>query len=148
MAGMLTDDIVWSDPALPEPARGIPAVQEFMRFSFRAFPDLHFSEADPPHLTLTGEQVSWAWTMQGTMGGPVDPPGFAPTGRRMRVSGVDLWAIREGRIAHCRAFYDAMELARQLGLMPAHGSGAERVTVALQRLQSRFGRRRGSPVHA
>jgi predicted ester cyclase len=141
MAGMLTDDIVWTDPALPEPARGIPAVQEFMRFSFRAFPDLHFSEADPPHLTATGDLVSWAWTMQGTMRGPVDPPGFAPTGRRMRVSGVDLWGIRGGRIGDYRAFYDAMELARQLALIPARGSRAERATVALQRLQARFGRR-------
>jgi ketosteroid isomerase-like protein len=40
------------------------------------------------------------------MRGIVDPPGFAPTGRGMRVDGVDLWRMRDERIAHYRAFYD------------------------------------------
>jgi ketosteroid isomerase-like protein len=141
MAEMLSDDVVWADPALPEPARGIPAVQEFMRVSFRTFPDLRFSEPDPPHLTVTGELVAWAWTMEGTMRGAAEPPGFAPTGRRMRVDGVDLWRMREGKIANYRAFYDVADLARQLGIMPSAGSRAERATVALQHLQARFIRR-------
>ena len=138
MAELLTDDIVWADPALPQPARGIPAVQDFMRVSFRAFPDLLFSEPDPPHLTVTGDEIAWAWTMQGTMTGPVDPPGFAPTGRRMRVDGVDLWRMRDGKIARYRAFYDTTDLARQLAIMPASGSRGERAMVAMQRLQARF----------
>jgi predicted ester cyclase len=141
MAGLLTEDIVWEDPALTEPARGIPAVQEFMRTSFQAFPDLHFSAPDPPHLTMTGDLIAWAWSMEGTMKGTIDPPGFAPTGRRMRVEGVDLWRMRDERIAGYRAFYDVMDLARQLGFMPPTGSRAERATVALQRLQARFQRR-------
>ncbi len=141
MTELLTDDIVWFDPALPEPARGIPEVQQFMRDGFRAFPDLRFSEPDRPHLTAQGDKVAWAWLMEGTMTGPLDPPGFAPTGRSMRVEGVDLWELRDGRIAHYRAFYDITAMARQLGIMPATGSGAERVTVALQRLQARFQRR-------
>jgi len=141
MAGLLTDDIVWEDPALAEPARGVPAVQEFMRTSFQAFPDLRFSQPDPPHLTMTGDLISWAWRMEGTMRGTIDPPGFAATGRRMRVEGVDLWRMRDGRIAGYRAFYDVMDLARQLGILPPVGSRAERASVALQRLQARFQRR-------
>jgi steroid delta-isomerase-like uncharacterized protein len=140
MAELVTEDVVWADPALPEPARGIPAVQEFMRASFTAFPDLRFSEPDPPCLTAAGDLVSWAWTMQGTMRGPVDPPGFAPTGQNMRVDGVDLWSMREGRIARYRAFYDMTDLARQLGIAPPAGSRAERATVALQRMQARLKR--------
>src|SRR3954452_14932784 len=61
MAQLITDDIVWADPALPEPARGIAAVQEFMRSSFETFPDLRFGEPDEPHLSVTGELVAWAW---------------------------------------------------------------------------------------
>jgi steroid delta-isomerase-like uncharacterized protein len=141
MAQLLSEDIVWSDPALPEPAIGIPAVQEFMRASFNTFPDLRFSEPDPPHLSVAGDRVAWAWRMEGTMAGPADPPGFAPTGRSMRVEGVDLWVMRGGRIADYRAFYDTSELARQLGIMPARGTRAERATVALQRLQARLARR-------
>jgi steroid delta-isomerase-like uncharacterized protein len=141
MAQLVIDDIVWADPALPEPARGIPAVQEFMRVSARAFPDLHFSEPEPPVLAITGEEVLWAWRMEGTHRGAIDPPGFAPTGRAMRVDGIDQWTMRNGRIARYRAFYDMNDLARQLGIVPPPGSRAERAMVALQRLQARLARR-------
>ena len=104
MAQLITEDIVWADPALPEPARGVQAVQDFMC-------------------------------------GAIDPPGFAPTGRNVRVEGIDQWTMRDGRIARYRAFYDMNDLARQLGIVPAAGSGAERGMVALQRLQARFSRR-------
>jgi steroid delta-isomerase-like uncharacterized protein len=141
MAQLITDDIVWADPALPEPARGVPAVQEFMRISFRAFPDLRFGEPDPPALAATGDVVLWAWYMEGTQRGPIDPPGFAPTHRSMRVDGVDQWTMRDGRIARYRAFYDMNDIAGQLGIVPAPGSRAERGMVALQRLQARLSRR-------
>ena len=141
MAQLITPDIVWADPALPEPARGIPAVQEFMRVGFRAFPDLHFGEPDPPLVAASGDVVLWAWYMEGTHRGPIDPPGFAPTGRAMRVEGIDQWTMRDGRIARYRAFYDMNDLARQLGIVPAPGSRAERAMVALQRLQARLARR-------
>jgi steroid delta-isomerase-like uncharacterized protein len=141
MAQLITEDIVWADPALAEPARGIGEVQEFMRTSFRAFPDLHFGEPQPPALAVSGDVVLWRWYMEGTQRGPIDPPGFAATGRRMRVDGVDQWTMRDGRIALYRAFYDMNDLARQLGIVPAPGSAAERGMVALQRLQARLGRR-------
>ena len=140
MAELITEDIVWVDPALPEPARGIPAVQGFMRMSFQIFPDLRFSEPDPPHVSVNGDQVAWAWTMEGTFRGPIEPPGFAPTGKRMKIDGVDLWHMRDGRIADYRAFYDMSDLVRQLGILPEAGSRAERMTAALQRLQVRFQR--------
>ena len=141
MAELITEDIVWADPALPEPARGIPAVQEFMRASFLAFPDLRFGEPDPPAMAADGDLVMWAWYMEGTQHGTIDPPGFAATGRRMRVDGIDQWTMRDGRIARYRAFYDMNDLARQLGIVPEPGTRAERGMVALQRIQARLGRR-------
>jgi steroid delta-isomerase-like uncharacterized protein len=141
LAQLITDDIVWADPALPVPARGVVEVQAFLRTSAAAFPDLRFDEPDPPLIAVAGDDVVWAWRMQGTHRGAIDPPGFAPTGRRMQVEGVDRWTMRDGRIARYRAFYDMNEVARQLGLAPAPGSGAERTAVALQRLQARLSRR-------
>ena len=49
--------------------------------------------------------------------------------------------MRDGKIYRYHAFYDLMDLARQLGIMPPTGSRAERAMVALQRLQSRLIRR-------
>jgi steroid delta-isomerase-like uncharacterized protein len=139
MDALVTDDVVWFDPALPQPARGKAAVRTFMEDSWRSFPDLRFSEPDPPFLVEQGDRVAWAWRMRGTFcGAPIDPPGFAPTGRTMDVPGIDEWVMRDGRIAHYRAYYDANDLARQLGIVPERGSGAERAMVALQRIQARL----------
>ncbi|HTA35430.1 MAG TPA: nuclear transport factor 2 family protein [Solirubrobacteraceae bacterium] len=136
IAELVSDDIVWADPALPQPARGIAEVQEFMRVSFRAF-----SEPDPPGLATAGATVYWEWQMRGVNRGEIDPPGFAATGRPMHIEGVDRWTMRNGRIARYRAFYDMNDLARQLGIVPAPESVAERGMVALQRVQARLTRR-------
>ncbi len=140
IAELVTEDIVWADPALAEPARGVPAVQQFMRDSFRAFPDLAFGEPDPPVIAVSGDDVLWAWNMSGTNSGPLEPPGFAATNRRMHVEGIDRWTMRDGRIARYRAFYDLNDLVRQLGIVPPAGSRQERAMVALQRLRARFSR--------
>ncbi len=143
MARLLTPVVTWADPALPAPVRGIPAAQEVMRAAFAAFPDLRFDEPEPRHRTVEGDQVAWRWRMRGTMTGPIEPPGFAPTGRAMEVEGVDLWTLRDGRIADLRAYYDTSRLAIQLGIAPPPGSRGERAVVALQRLGARVRRRRG-----
>ena len=142
MDACITDDIVWFDPALPQPARGKAEVREFMEDSWRSFPDLRFSEPDPPFLVEQDDRVAWAWRMQGTFtGAPIDPPGFAPTGRAVDLRGIDEWLMRDGRIAHYRAYYDMNELAVQLGIVPERGSRAEKGMAAMQRLQARFMRR-------
>jgi len=140
MAPLVTDDIVWHDPAMPEPARGIPAVQEFMRMSWGAFPDLRFSEPDPPHLSVEGDNVAWAWRMQGTMSGP--PVGHVNIEARAVAASfeTDASGMRDGRIAHYQAFYDMNAVAVQLGLAPGPGSGMEKMAVRMQRLQARFKR--------
>ncbi|HEX2085177.1 MAG TPA: nuclear transport factor 2 family protein [Solirubrobacteraceae bacterium] len=142
MDALVTDDIVWFDPALPHPARGQAEVRAFMEQSWRSFPDLRFSEPDPPFIVQDGDRVAWAWRMRGTFSGaPLDPPGFAPTHRTIDVLGIDQWELRDGRIARYRAYYDMADLARQLGIMPPAGSGAEKAMAALQRVQARFMRR-------
>lgn len=141
MAELITEDIVWMDPAMAQPARSVAEVQEFMRTSFSVFPDLTFSEPEPRQYIEQGDEISWGWIMEGTMKGPIEPPGFAPTNKRMRVEGVDLWTLREGRIARYRAYYDMTDVVRQLGILPPQGSHAEKATAALQRVQARFQRR-------
>jgi steroid delta-isomerase-like uncharacterized protein len=141
MADLVMDDVVWEDPALPARARGPAAVQAFMRAAWVGFPDLRFDESDALHRTAEGDQVAWRWRMRGTMTGPLEPPGFAPTGRGIEVDGVDLWTMRDGRISRYRAFYDMNEVARQLGITPPAGSRDEKAMVALQRLQARVMRR-------
>jgi steroid delta-isomerase-like uncharacterized protein len=137
---LVTPDVVWLDPALPEPARGVDEVKDFMRRSWTAFPDLRFSPGplwSDPH----SDSLAWAWRMEGTNTGPIEPPGFAPTGRRVDIDGIDVWDFAHGRIERYRAYYDMAELARQIGVMPPPGSRGERAGVFLQRAQARFARR-------
>jgi steroid delta-isomerase-like uncharacterized protein len=137
---LVTPDVVWLDPSLPEPARGVHEVKDFMRRSWEAFPDLHFT-GGLTWLDPHNDSVTWAWRMEGTHRGEIEPPGFAPTGRRIDIDGIDVWDFSEGRIERFRAYWDMAELARQIGAMPPPGSRGERAGVLLQRAQARFARR-------
>jgi steroid delta-isomerase-like uncharacterized protein len=130
---LVTDDVVWDDPALPQPARGRAEFEGFLATSWRAFPDLAFDRG-ADFLAVEGDRAAFSWHMAGTNSGPLDPPGFAPTGRSIDVHGMDLVRMVDGRIADYRAFYDMQGLVRQLGLVPAPGSRGERALISMQRL--------------
>jgi steroid delta-isomerase-like uncharacterized protein len=137
---LVQSEVVWLDPALTEPARGVHEVKEFMRAVWVAFPDLRFTSG-PMWLDPHEDSMTWAWRIEGTHSGPLDPPGFAPTGRPIDLDGLDVWDFAERRIDRLRAYYDTAQVARQLGVMPAPGSRGERVGVMLQRAHARFARR-------
>jgi predicted ester cyclase len=111
-----------------------------MRRSWVAFPDLRFSSG-PLWVEPHGDSITWAWRMEGTHRGTIDPPGFAATGKRIDLDGIDVWDFAGGRLERYRAYYDMATLARQIGAMPTPGSAGERVGVVLQRAQARFARR-------
>jgi SnoaL-like polyketide cyclase len=118
-------------------------VQASMRPAWVTFPDLHFDETNDPHCSFDGERVAWRWRMRGTMTGPIEPPGFAPTGRTIEVEGVR--PVDDARRAHRPArAYDMSEVARQLGIAPAPGGVGEKAVAALQPLQARLIRRRSA----
>jgi steroid delta-isomerase-like uncharacterized protein len=137
---LVAPDVVWLDPALPEPARGVEEVKDFMRRSWAAFPDLRFTSG-PMWLDPNEDSMTWAWRMEGTHRGAIDPPGFAPTGKRIDIDGIDVWDFADGVIERYRAYYDMATLARQIGAMPSPGSPGERVGVLIQKTQARFARR-------
>jgi steroid delta-isomerase-like uncharacterized protein len=137
---LVTPDVVWLDPGLTEPARGVHEVKDFMRRAWVAFPDLRLSSG-PLWVEPHGDSITWAWRMEGTHRGTIDPPGFAATGKRIDLDGIDVWDFAGGRLERYRAYYDMATLARQIGAMPTPGSAGERVGVVLQRAQARFARR-------
>ena len=49
-----------------------------------------------------------------------------PTGRRVDIRGVDLLEIEDGQIVSNAAYYDGAAFARQVGMLPSEGSGADR----------------------
>jgi len=89
-------------------------------------------------------RIAQPWICRGTSLGPIDPPGFAPTGQPFELQGVDLWELRRSDRLLCRvsSSYDMLRFAQRVGLMPAPRSRAERLVVRLQRLGARAQRRR------
>ena len=130
---LMTEDIVYDDPAAPHTLRGHADVREFLGLTWRAMPDLEFRVADGPFLESGGDRVSLRWSGTATFTGPLVPPGFAPTGQSASFDGFDLYEFREGRVCRLRTVYDMMDFSRQLGLLPPVDSRMVTVTAALQR---------------
>lgn len=142
LAKLCTEDIEFYDPAIGT-IRGRDAVSNWVHICEGAFPDYRFEEPEPPYVSRDRLKVIAPWRMLGTNTGPLDPPGFAATGKSFVVDGVDHWWFRNEMVARYRADYDLNGVLRQLGLVPQAGSRAERALVRLQRAGSRFQR---SPV--
>jgi len=110
----------------------------------RACPDYRFAETEPPYASFDRRKAIVPWRFTGTMTGPLDPPGFAPTSARIQIEGDDHWEFRGDLVYRCRVLYDANDVAMQLGASPAPGSRGERLGVLLQRLQAWSMRRRAA----
>jgi steroid delta-isomerase-like uncharacterized protein len=129
----LTEDVEARDDSWPRPMRGHGQVREFLEALWRAVPDMTFALLDGPYVIPDEPRASFHWRGNGTFTGRMDPPGFAPTGRRWEIDGADFHEYRDGRISRLRVVFDLMSVSRQLGVMPAAGSRAERAMAAAQR---------------
>jgi steroid delta-isomerase-like uncharacterized protein len=131
---LMTEDIVYDDSAWPTTMRGHGEVREFLESVWRGIPDLAFEMVEGPFIHPGDPVASFYWKGTGTFTGPLEPPGFAPTGARFEIDGFDLQEYRDGRVCRLRIVTDMMEASRQLGLMPPQGSRVEKAGAAAQRL--------------
>lgn len=132
--------VEWNDPLTDGVERGADAVRRYLESLWGAFPDMELEWVEAPLCSLEAESVACRWRMTGTMLGPLEPQGFAPTGRRLDAQGVDVFALGDGVVQRYDGFFDARAMAQQIGLLPASGSAAERMAVAAQRFSVRVRR--------
>jgi steroid delta-isomerase-like uncharacterized protein len=142
LLALMTEDVVYDDAAWPATMRGHAEARAFLDATWRAFPDLTFELVEGPYIRPGAEKAAFHWRGRGTLTGRLDPPGFAPNGRSIVFEGVDLHEYRDGRVARLRIEFDMLDVGRQLGLMPAAGSKAERGMAAAQRAVTRIASRR------
>jgi ketosteroid isomerase-like protein len=145
VAALCAEDVEWHDPSLPEPGHGVAVIAGLMETLVRTCPGFRFEETEPAYPSPTRAKAIAPWRFTGTMTGPLIPPRFAPTDRRVEFHGDDHWDFRGGLVARCEAVYDLNGVGVQLGAVPAPGSTGERVAVMLQRLQAKRLRRSASP---
>ena len=86
----------------------------FIQAFHTAFPDAHITVEDD---ISAGDIVASRWTLTGTHQGEFQ--GVPPTGRPIRVSGIDFSRVVDGRIAEHWAQFDLMALMQQIGAVPA-----------------------------
>ena len=137
LLALMTEDIDYRDDSWPKPMHGHADVREFLEAIWRATPDMTFEVLAGPYVIPGEPRAAFHWRGWGTHTGLLDPPGFAPTGRRWELDGVDLHEYRDGRVSKLRIVFDMLSASRQLGLMPAAGGRAERMLAVAQRSASR-----------
>lgn len=137
LLALMTEDIVYEDSAWPTTMHGHVDVRRFLDSVWTAMPDLRFEFTDGPFIKPGAPAAAFYWRGTGRFTGPLDPPGFAPTGRALEFFGADFHEYRDARVARLRIVFDNMDVARKLGLLPHPGSRADRAGAGAQRLAMR-----------
>jgi len=112
---LLAEDVEWYDPAMSEPpARGRAAVKEFARAVLEAFPDFKY-EIQPPICSASdGSRCAILWRISATHLRPLRPLGYAPTGRKASIEGIDVLDVRGGKVTRIFTAFDLLPAAEQL----------------------------------
>jgi steroid delta-isomerase-like uncharacterized protein len=136
IASFFAEGAVYDDRGAGAVARGPAEIRVHAARVHSAFPDLHFELVRAAH----GEEfTAGEWRSRMTHRGEID--GLTPTGRVVESAGVDVATLDgDGRITHLVSYYDGAEIMRDLGVLPARGSRAERVLARLAALAGRFRR--------
>jgi hypothetical protein len=127
-------DVLWEDPGIyPD---GVSHNRDFLtdwvRHLLHALPDLKVEPLGEPFVALDRSRIMFEWETTGHMTGPLDPPGFAPTGLSCGGRGFDCHSFRDGLLSHVLTVTDIAAFAKQIGAMPPAGSLGERLGVMVQ----------------
>jgi len=104
---------------------------------FAAAPDLR---VDVTNQAADGEAVLAAWELTATFTG-ASFQGVQPNASRVRLEGASTHVVREGRVASAEVIFDGASLARQIGMLPARGSAADRAIIAATNVKTRLQQR-------
>lgn len=117
--------------------RGKSAVRGYFAETFAALPDFHIEARS---IVGEGDRVFVRWHMSGTFSG--EPwMGIEATGTRIELDGIDCFSMKNGRVVENFVVFDQLSFARQIGMLPAHGSTVDRAMLAAFNLRTRMKRR-------
>lgn len=103
-------EIVRHDCGLPEAIVGLENIKKYLENFFNAFPDLNITVDET---IAVGNKLAQRWTLTGTnTGSMADMP---PSGKNVRVSGVSIIHMVNGRAIEIWDFYNALDMYQQLG---------------------------------
>lgn len=97
---------------------GVLAVRGFFAEIFAAMPDFTLEVMG---LVCDDEHAVVQWQATGTFTG-TPFQGIHSTGRSIKLRGVDVMRIEQGKLKHNTIYYDGLAFARQVGMLPREGS--------------------------
>jgi len=98
---------------LPTPGPGIEAMNMVITTCRAAFHGLHVSIED---MMADGDRVTCRFTARGIHRGEF--MGLPPTGKEIEMTGIEIFRLREGKIAELWGEANLMGLMQQLGVLP------------------------------
>ena len=110
---ILSTDYVYRESTVGE-KRGRAGFRELVTMYRNAFPDVKLTIDEQ---IAEGDKVVTRWNAIGTHRGELF--GTAPTGKQVRVQGIIVSRIANGKIVEETEVYDALGMLRQLGAIPA-----------------------------
>lgn len=119
------DDLVSADFAAQTNTPGVAASADVANLKrlvamYRAgFPDLHVTFDD---MIAEGDKVAVRFTATGAHLGQI--LGIPPTGKRVKVTNITIYHMRDGRIVEQQGLTDTPELLQQLGAVSPPGSAS------------------------
>lgn len=102
--------------------RGPAAIRALFEEMFAAMPDLVFTVE---RIIADDKAASVQWRAVGSFSG-APFRGLEANGRRVDLRGSDCLEIEDGKIVHNTGVFDGAAFARQIGMLPAEDSGADR----------------------
>jgi predicted ester cyclase len=143
VAGLLTEDVVFQSSDVPETLYGRSEALRYLTALFRAFPDQRLEVLDF-YLTGDGRGAADRAHWGGTMLGPLDPPGFAPTGQWVEMTAFGGFKFRGDRVSWFHAVFDMLDIGRQIGAVPSEGTFGDRMGMRMQHRAAKKMHKRGS----
>ncbi len=116
LVSMYADDAVVSDQAMKADFTGKPEIEKMYSDMVGGFSD---AKVEVPSMYAAGDYVVALGRFTGTNDGDLVNLNTKKTGKKVAVSYVDVIQLRDGKIAKVWRFRDGMDMARQLGRMPA-----------------------------
>src|SRR5918994_2654291 len=102
--------------------RGGDELRDYFSSLFAAMPD---ARTTITRLVAGEQSCAVEWRLEATLDG-APFMGIEPNGKHIEIRGFDLIELENGQIVSNTAYFDASTVARQIGILPPDGSGADR----------------------
>ena len=106
----IDSNYVEHDAANPEDIVGIDAYKEYVTNMRTNYPDVNFTVEE---LIVKDDRIVWRWVCTGTNTGTTSD--IPPTGKKIRIEGVGILRVVDGKIVERLPYWNEATMLRQLG---------------------------------